>query len=272
MANAIMPQSNPYANAINNALATLTSPVASMTSKEIADMVGSRHDKVTQSIERLAKRGTIQLPPMGEVENKQSLSPNNKVSVYIFSGEQGKRDSYVVVAQLSPEFTARLVDRWQELERQVSGETQQPTPLPTPEQQAVVSMQAWSQLGDIFACPKHIALQEGVKAVQTRYGVDLAPLLKASPYTDNIPSEDVMLEPTDLGERLGFGKGKPAGEAINKLLEALGWQIKVGKVWEPTDMGAPHCAKHSWRTEFKSGYNYKWRLKDVEALLSVPSK
>lgn len=32
----------------------------------------------------------------------------------------GKRDSYVVVAQLSPEFTARLVDRWQELEEQVT--------------------------------------------------------------------------------------------------------------------------------------------------------
>jgi phage regulator Rha-like protein len=31
-----------------------------------------------------------------------------------------KRDSYVVVAQLSPEFTARLVDRWQELEAQAA--------------------------------------------------------------------------------------------------------------------------------------------------------
>lgn len=28
----------------------------------------------------------------------------------------GKRDSYIIVAQLSPEFTAKLVDRWQELE------------------------------------------------------------------------------------------------------------------------------------------------------------
>ncbi|EEG9142755.1 phage antirepressor KilAC domain-containing protein, partial [Escherichia coli] len=33
-----------------------------------------------------------------------------------FEGEQGKRDSIIVVAQLSPEFTARLVDRWRELE------------------------------------------------------------------------------------------------------------------------------------------------------------
>ena len=30
--------------------------------------------------------------------------------------EIGKRDSYIIVAQLSPEFTAKLVDRWQELE------------------------------------------------------------------------------------------------------------------------------------------------------------
>lgn len=39
---------------------------------------------------------------------------------YVFTGEQGKRDSIIVVAQLCPEFTARLVDRWQELEAQVA--------------------------------------------------------------------------------------------------------------------------------------------------------
>lgn len=83
-----------------------------MTSAEIADLVESRHDKVKQSIERLAKRGVIQLPPMGEVQNHLG----QRVSVY----SVGKRDSYVIVAQLSPEFTARLVDRWQELEQRVN--------------------------------------------------------------------------------------------------------------------------------------------------------
>lgn len=83
-----------------------------MTSMEIAELVESRHDKVKQSIERLAKRGVITLPPVGE-----KLSSGGRPGVeYIFKGEQGKRDSYVVVAQLCPEFTARLVDRWQELE------------------------------------------------------------------------------------------------------------------------------------------------------------
>lgn len=83
----------------------------SMTSEEIAELVGSRHDKVKQSIERLSERGVITLPPMGEKPTAGRPS-----TFYIFSGEKGKRDSIIVVAQLSPEFTARLVDRWQELE------------------------------------------------------------------------------------------------------------------------------------------------------------
>ncbi|WP_334469455.1 Rha family transcriptional regulator [Arsenophonus sp. PmNCSU2021_1] len=91
-----------------------------MSSLEIAELVGSRHDKVKQSIERLANRGTIQLPPTRKVKNKQSNSPNRHTEVFIFEGEQGKRDSIIVVAQLCPEFTARLVDRWQELEQKLN--------------------------------------------------------------------------------------------------------------------------------------------------------
>lgn len=87
-----------------------------MSSLEIAELVESRHDKVKQSIERLASRAVIELPPMGEIK-----TVTKPVQVYIFSGEKGKRDSYVVVAQICPEFTARLVDRWQELESQQQG-------------------------------------------------------------------------------------------------------------------------------------------------------
>jgi phage antirepressor YoqD-like protein len=85
-----------------------------MTSREIADLVESRHDKVKQSIERLAARSLIAQPPMGDEQFDDAMGRHRKESVYHI----GKRDSYVVVAQLSPEFTARLVDRWQELESQ----------------------------------------------------------------------------------------------------------------------------------------------------------
>ncbi|EEX2835960.1 DNA-binding protein [Escherichia albertii] len=98
---------------------TIFNGKASMTSVEIAELVGSRHDKVKQSIERLAERRIIQLPPMGISENINGLGLTQKSKHYLFEGERGKRDSIIVVAQLCPEFTARLVDRWRELEEQI---------------------------------------------------------------------------------------------------------------------------------------------------------
>lgn len=96
-----------------------------MTSIEIAELVEKRHDNVKRTIESLIERGTIASP---QIEEKPTAG--RPVSVYVFEGEQGKRDSIIVVAQLSPEFTARLVDRWQELETQVSQPVRIPQSLP----------------------------------------------------------------------------------------------------------------------------------------------
>ncbi|MEJ6656894.1 MAG: phage antirepressor KilAC domain-containing protein [Pseudomonas sp.] len=81
----------------------------SMSSREIAELVESRHDSVKRTVERLVERGVIAQPPLVD-----GIKSGNGVVAqeYLIS----KRDSYVVVAQLCPEFTARLVDRWQELE------------------------------------------------------------------------------------------------------------------------------------------------------------
>ena len=96
-----------------NQLMQSASSETTMSSLEISNLVESRHDKVKQSIERLAARSVVELPPTGEI--KTATKP---IQVYIFSGEKGKRDSLIVVAQLCPEFTARIIDRWQELEAQ----------------------------------------------------------------------------------------------------------------------------------------------------------
>jgi phage regulator Rha-like protein len=82
-----------------------------MSSKEMADLTEKRHDSVKRTMDTLAEKGLIQPPQIVEVTNHLGQT----VTEYRF----GKRDSYVIVAQLSPEFTARLVDRWQELEEQV---------------------------------------------------------------------------------------------------------------------------------------------------------
>lgn len=100
-----------------------------MSSLEIAELVNSRHDDVKRSIERLAsdlfnpdgsikRKAVIAYPPLADVQEVGGNNRSYTTQVYLFSGEQGKRDSIIVVAQLSPEFTAALVDRWQELESQ----------------------------------------------------------------------------------------------------------------------------------------------------------
>lgn len=54
---------------------------------EIADLVDSRHDKVMQSIERLAGRGVIALPPLGD-----GPTPSGQLAkVYVFEGEHGSQ-------------------------------------------------------------------------------------------------------------------------------------------------------------------------------------
>lgn len=85
-----------------------TGPVVTMSSQAIAELVEKRHDNVKRTIETLAERGVIASP---QIEEKPATGGRPGIEYRI-----GKRDSFVVVAQLSPEFTARLVDRWQQLE------------------------------------------------------------------------------------------------------------------------------------------------------------
>lgn len=90
----------------------IASSSMTMTSREIANLTEKRHDSVKRTIETLISNGVVTSPQIVNFKNINNVEGQE----YIFTGEQGKRDSIIVVAQLSPEFTTRLVDRWQELE------------------------------------------------------------------------------------------------------------------------------------------------------------
>lgn len=92
-----------------NTLSIATNNALTMSSRDIAELVQSRHANVIRSIERLMSSGVITGYAPTEYTHEQNNQPYYEYLI-------NKRDSYVVVAQLSPEFTARLVDRWQELE------------------------------------------------------------------------------------------------------------------------------------------------------------
>ena len=89
----------------------VTSSAITMSSREIAELVGKRHDNVKRVIESLHESSIVH--PQSEDEwSTDGMGRPRATRIYRLA----KRDSFVVVAQLSPEFTARLVDRWQELE------------------------------------------------------------------------------------------------------------------------------------------------------------
>lgn len=92
-------------------LQTFDKPL-SMTSQEIADLVDSRHDSVKRTIDRCAEKGAIVQPPLVDEQSIDVMGRPRTTQVYHLC----KRDSLIVVAQLCPEFTAKIVDRWQELE------------------------------------------------------------------------------------------------------------------------------------------------------------
>lgn len=88
-----------------------------MSSREITKLVNSRHSDVCKSIETLISKGVI-----GGCQPKPYTHPQNGQIYYEYF--LNKRDTYILVAQFSPEFTAAVIDRWQELENQ-----QNPTAL-----------------------------------------------------------------------------------------------------------------------------------------------
>lgn len=96
--------------------ATAGGEALKMTSREIAELVESRHDSVKRTIETLVAKSVIVQPHTVDEQDPDSMGRMRATVVYVFSGDKGYRDSIIVVAQLCPQFTARIVDRWQELE------------------------------------------------------------------------------------------------------------------------------------------------------------
>lgn len=91
----------------------LAGAALTMSSREIADLTGKRHDNVMPVCRSLRDLGVCP-----EIQETPYTNPQNG-QTYL-ECRLNKRDSLVLIARLSPEFTAKVVDRWQELEAQAA--------------------------------------------------------------------------------------------------------------------------------------------------------
>lgn len=81
-----------------------------MSSREIAELANKRHDNVLRVCRELKATGVT--PQIEECRVINELAGGREFAEFRLN----KRDSLVLIARLSPEFTGRLVDRWMELE------------------------------------------------------------------------------------------------------------------------------------------------------------
>jgi anti-repressor protein len=92
-----------------NALTPLEGTSLTMSSREIAELVDARHNDVVATIDRLFAKGLLR----SSRETRREATGGRPVDVY----DLCERDTHLVVAGYSDEYRARVIDRWQELER-----------------------------------------------------------------------------------------------------------------------------------------------------------
>ncbi|WP_223483713.1 Rha family transcriptional regulator [Pseudomonas sp. A-RE-19] len=82
-----------------------------MSSREVAELIGSKHDNVLKTVRALVAKGVV------SANDTAYIHPQNGQVYREFLLSQ--RDTLVVVSGYSVELRARIIDRWQELEAQV---------------------------------------------------------------------------------------------------------------------------------------------------------
>jgi len=105
---------------MNTSMILGASPLT-MSTREIAELLEKQHGNIKISAERLSDKGVI-----GTLALQEFTHNGNTYTEYLLN----KRDSLILVAQNCPEFTARIVDRWQELEAQQAQAFAIPKSLP----------------------------------------------------------------------------------------------------------------------------------------------
>lgn len=192
-----------------NALTFAGAAPQTMTSREMAELTEKRHDSVKRTIETLAKNGVIDEPQ--SVEYLDGLG--RPAQEYLI----GKRNSYIVVAQLSPQFTARLVDRWQELEANAPARVMSPGEMFLQNAQAMVAMEK-----TIAEQGNQIANQaEAIKRIES----------KQSAYDNGASFFTVIGFGVHRGISFGLTDAAALGRAAAKLSKENG--IAVDKVKDP---------------------------------------
>ncbi len=242
-------------------LATLNAAeVQSMSSKEIAELTGKQHKNVMRDIREMLKE-LYGIDGSNLSHDKiQGVTAHVDERGYISVVFLDKSHSTTLVTGYNATLRKIIIDRWTELEE--AARPKAVATFPTPHALAKSVIADILEIAALVDIPLHTRQQEAFKEASRYSGIDLVHLLDHAPAQNAIIDEDVMLEPTEFGERFDL-----KASAFNKVLADIGLQARIGGVWVATDKGKPLCSRHAWVKGSKSGYNYKWSVAKVSPLV-----
>jgi Rha family phage regulatory protein len=200
-----------------------------MTSREIAELTGKRHDNVMRDI-----RATL-----GELMGEGGLlkfedthrNPQNGQEYPIY--RLPYRESLILASGYDVHLRARIIDRWQQLEAAAPA---LPAPHPSAGREARLSFRQNLKIATLAGFTGNQALLAANKATLAMTGIDTLRLMNATALP--APENDALLTPTEIGVRSGIGSAR----AVNQMLCGMGLQHAFrdanGHIYyEPSDDG-----------------------------------
>jgi hypothetical protein len=222
----------------------ITQSIKTMSSREIAELCGKRHDNVMADIRNMCESLKIQ-----STEFSGDYKDDKGRTYPCFN--LPKRETLILVSGYDIVTRAKIIDRWQELENQqpTIQAKRQPFNLGTVMRQCVMMAKA-------CGLKDNQAILSADRAVKKITGESPLQLLDAIHL--HAPVQQLVFTPTQIGQQL-----EPSISAVkvNVLLADLGLQIKIGENWTPTQKGMDYAEvmdtgkKHSDGTMVKQ---IKW--------------
>jgi phage regulator Rha-like protein len=130
-----------------------------MTHLQFAEITGKPEGNVRRTMESLKGKGLIHITQSEKYGEINGLGFRKKVKVFTVN----ERDSYIVMARLSPEFTAQLVDEWKAMKEE---KTKQPPALPTMKELALMVIKVEEEKEALLVENKEIANVSNKKSLQ----------------------------------------------------------------------------------------------------------
>lgn len=110
-----------------------------------------------------------------------------------------------------------------------------------------------------------IALAQAIAFAEANDGLNYEPIKKLLPPAEH---ETGYLNASQVGEKLGLGKGTVAARKANVLLAERAWQIKEGRDWRLTDEGTLYGEEMPYSKHGHSGYQIRWNESVLNELRS----